>query len=45
MCLAQVTNCLCGAPGDFEKGVANGAEAALQLIAAAALAWDQEDGA
>ena len=45
LCLAQVTNCLCGAPGDFGKGVADGAEAALHLIAAAASAWNRGDGA
>ena len=40
LCLAQVTNRLNCTPGDFSKGVAEGAEAALQLIAAAAHAWD-----
>ena len=39
LCLAQVTNRLNCAPGDFSKGVAEGAEAALTLIAAAANAW------
>jgi purine-nucleoside phosphorylase len=42
LCLAQVTNRLNCAPGDFAKGIADGAEAALELIAAAASAW--EDG-
>ena len=40
LCLAQVTNRLNCTPGDFGKGAAEGAEAALQLIAAAAAAWD-----
>jgi uridine phosphorylase len=40
LCLAQVTNRLNCAPGDFAKGVAEGAEAALELIAAAAAAWE-----
>jgi uridine phosphorylase len=39
LCLAQVTNRLTSAPGDFAKGVADGAEAALALIDAAATAW------
>ncbi len=39
LCLAQVTNRLNCAPGDFSKGIAEGAEAALQLIAAAAASW------
>ena len=39
LCLAQVTNRLNCAPGDFAKGLAEGAEAALELIAAAAAAW------
>jgi uridine phosphorylase len=39
LCLAQVTNRLACTPGDFAKGVADGAEAALALIAAAAAAW------
>ena len=42
LCLAQVTNRLCRAPGDFGKGAAGGAEAALKLIAAAVSAWEQE---
>lgn len=40
LCLAQVTNRLTCAPGDFAKGVAEGAQAALELIEAAAAAWD-----
>jgi uridine phosphorylase len=40
LCLAQVTNCLNCAPSDFSKGVAEGAEAALQLIAAAGASWE-----
>ena len=39
LCLAQVTNRLNCAPGDFAKGLAEGAEAALDLIGAAAAAW------
>jgi uridine phosphorylase len=41
LCLAQVTNRLNCTPGDFNKGVAEGAEAALALIAAAACAWEE----
>jgi purine-nucleoside phosphorylase len=44
LCLAQVTNRLSCAPGDFAKGAADGAEAALDLIGAAASAWEMEDG-
>ena len=40
LCLAQVTNRLACAPGDFAKGLAEGAEAALTLIDAAAAAWE-----
>jgi purine-nucleoside phosphorylase len=43
LCLAQVTNRLNCAPGDFAKGVADGAEAALELIGAAAAAWEDAD--
>ncbi len=43
LCLAQVTNRLNCAPGDFSKGIAEGAEAALQLIAAAASCWEAAD--
>ncbi len=39
LCLAQVTNRVNCAPGDFAKGLAEGAEAALELIGAAAAAW------
>jgi uridine phosphorylase len=39
LCLAQVTNRLHCTAGDFSKGVADGAEAALELITAAAAAW------
>lgn len=39
LCLAQVTNRMNCTPGDFAKGVAEGAEAALELIAAATVAW------
>lgn len=41
LCLAQVTNRLNCSPGDFGKGVADGAEAALKLIAAAAASWEE----
>ncbi len=40
LCLAQVTNRLNCEPGDFIKGAAEGAEAALKLIAAAAASWE-----
>ena len=40
LCLAQVTNRLTCSPGDFSKGVGEGAEAALQLITAAIAAWE-----
>ena len=40
LCLAQVTNRLNCAPGDFAKGLADGAEAALELIGAASDAWE-----
>jgi len=39
LCLAQVTNRLSCSDTDFAKGVAEGAEAALALIEAAATAW------
>ncbi len=42
LCLAQVTNRLNCTPGDFSKGVAEGAEAALQLIAAIATSWENQ---
>ena len=42
LCLAQVTNRLNCTPGDFSKGVAEGAEAALELIAAAASSWSAD---
>jgi hypothetical protein len=35
-----VTNRLTCSPGDFSKGVGEGAEAALQLITAAMAAWE-----
>ncbi len=40
LCLAQVTNRVNCAPGDFAKGLAEGAEAALELIGAASAAWE-----
>ena len=45
LCLAQVTNRLACAPGDFAKGLADGAEAALELIGAALTAWEAPVGA
>ena len=45
LCLAQVTNRLNCTPGDFSKGVAEGAEAALALIAAAASSWEDREHA
>ncbi len=41
LCLAQVTNRLNCAPGDFSKGAGEGAEAALQLISAAMGSWEE----
>ena len=41
LCLAQVTNRLNCAPGDFSKGAGEGAEQALQLIAAAMASWKE----
>ena len=40
LCMAQVTNRLTCSPGDFSKGVGEGAEAALQLVTAAMAAWE-----
>ena len=39
LCFAHVTNAMGQAEGDFEKGEADGAVAALDLVAAAARAW------
>ena len=39
ICFAHVTNQMAQIDGDFEKGEANGAHDALDLIAATALAW------
>jgi uridine phosphorylase len=39
VCFAHVTNQLAQVDGDFEKGPADGAEAALALVAAAARGW------
>jgi uridine phosphorylase len=44
LCLAQVTNRRNCTPGDFSKGVAEGAEAALELITAAAASWEGPPG-
>ncbi|HYD31649.1 MAG TPA: hypothetical protein VEB64_12445, partial [Azospirillaceae bacterium] len=41
LCFAHVTNQMGLAEGDFEKGEANGAKAALALVHAAADAWQQ----
>ncbi|TAN78984.1 MAG: uridine phosphorylase, partial [Magnetospirillum sp.] len=38
-CFAHVTNTMAQSEGDFEKGEADGALAALSLAAAAAKAW------
>jgi uridine phosphorylase len=38
LCLAHITNAMAQTEGDFEKGEANGAEAALRVLAAAARA-------
>lgn len=40
-CFAHVTNTMAQSPGDFEKGEADGATAALNLAAAAAMAFRQ----
>jgi len=39
ICFAHVTNRLAQNEGDFEKGVAGGAEAALRLIGAVTRVW------
>ena len=39
LCLAHVTNQMGRIEGDFEKGVADGAELSLQVIALAAESW------
>ncbi len=39
LCLAHVTNQMGRVEGDFEKGVADGAEESLKVIALAAAAW------
>jgi uridine phosphorylase len=39
LCFAHVTNQMGRVEGDFEKGVANGATAALKLLQAVAAAW------
>jgi uridine phosphorylase len=39
VCFAHVTNAMAVTDGDFEKGPANGAEAALRIVAAAARVW------
>ena len=39
VCFAHVTNQMAQSDGDFEKGEANGAYDALNLLAATARAW------
>jgi uridine phosphorylase len=39
VCFAHVTNALAQTEGDFEKGEANGAKAALAVVSATAQAW------
>jgi hypothetical protein len=39
ICFAHVTNQMATVEGDFEKGAANGAHDAIDLIAATARAW------
>jgi uridine phosphorylase len=43
VCFAHVTNQMARTEGDFEKGAANGSEAALQLIEAVVQAWQERD--
>ena len=43
LCFAHVTNQMARTTGDFEKGEANGARDALDLIAAAARAWRTQE--
>jgi uridine phosphorylase len=45
LCLAHVTNRMAVDAGDFEKGEADGAHAALKVIAAVARVWRQRRGA
>ncbi|QWG15659.1 nucleoside phosphorylase [Bradyrhizobium sediminis] len=42
LCLAHVTNQMGRIEGDFEKGVADGAEESLEVIASAAAGWRTE---
>jgi uridine phosphorylase len=44
LCFAHVTNQMAVTSGDFEKGEADGAEASLAVIAAAAAAWRRRSG-
>ena len=39
LCFAHVTNQMAQIEGDFEKGAADGAEAALRVIARTAAEW------
>jgi len=42
ICLAHVTNQMASIEGDFEKGIANGSQDALQLLAAIANIWHDD---
>jgi uridine phosphorylase len=42
LCFAHVTNQMARIEGDFEKGIADGAEASLRVISLTAAAWRQE---
>ena len=42
ICLAHVTNQMASIEGDFEKGIANGSQDALQLLAAIANIWHND---
>jgi uridine phosphorylase len=44
VCFAYVTNEMGQGDGDFEKGAADGSQAALEVVAAAVTAWRAEDG-
>ncbi len=42
ICMAHVTNQMASIEGDFEKGIANGSQAALQLLAELANLWHND---
>jgi len=44
LCFAHVTNQMGRIEGDFEKGVADGAEQSLRVIALTARAWRARNG-